>query len=88
MEQDTRGRLEDILDREIEVAHSLAASLAAERAALTGDSPQAVEQKATDKIRIFGLIEKLETERRSLCATPGAQGLAATVADRLALLQW
>jgi flagellar biosynthesis/type III secretory pathway chaperone len=79
MEQDARRRLEDLLDREIEVARSLAANLAAERAALTGDSPQAVEQKAAEKIRIFGTIETLETERRGLWAAPG---LAATVADR------
>lgn len=79
MEQDARRRLEDLLDREIDVARSLAANLAAERAALTGDSPQAVEQKAAEKILIFGTIETLETERRGLWA---ASGLAATVADR------
>jgi flagellar biosynthesis/type III secretory pathway chaperone len=82
MEQDARRRLEDLLDREIEVARSLAANLAAERAALTGDSPQAVEQKAAEKILIFGTIETLETERRGLWAAPGSQGLAATIADR------
>jgi flagellar biosynthesis/type III secretory pathway chaperone len=82
MEQDARRRLEEVLDREIEVAHSLAANLAAERAALTGDSPQAVEQKAADKLRIFGLIEKLESERRSLWAVPGSQGLAVSIAER------
>ena len=81
MDQDARRRLEDVLDREIEVARSLAATLAAERTALTGDSPQAVEQKAAEKIQILGAIEKLEAERRDLWATPGL-GLAATVAER------
>jgi flagellar biosynthesis/type III secretory pathway chaperone len=82
MEQDARRRLEDLLDREIEVARSLAANLAAERDALTGDSPPAVEHKAAEKIRIFGLIETLETERRGLMGATGSQGLAAAVADR------
>jgi flagellar biosynthesis/type III secretory pathway chaperone len=81
MDQDARRRLEDVLDREIEVARSLAATLAAERTALTGDSPQAVEQKAAEKIQILGAIEKLEAERRDLWTTSGL-GLAATIADR------
>jgi flagellar biosynthesis/type III secretory pathway chaperone len=81
MDQDARRRLEEILDREIEVARSLAVTLAAERAALTGDSPEAVEQKAAEKIQILGTIEKLEAERRALWATPSL-GLSATIADR------
>jgi flagellar biosynthesis/type III secretory pathway chaperone len=81
MDQDARRRLEDVLDREIEAARSLAATLAAERIALTGDSPQAVEQRAAEKIRIFETIEKLEAERRALWTTPSL-GLAATIADR------
>lgn len=82
MEQDARRRLEDVLDREIEVARTLAATLAAERSALTGDSPAAVEQKAAEKIQILAAIEELETERRRLCPAPNALGLAATVAER------
>jgi len=87
MEQDARRRLEELLDREIEVARSLAAILAAERTALTGDSPQAVEAKAAEKIRILEALETLETERRALCAAPGGagfpgSGFAATVAER------
>jgi flagellar biosynthesis/type III secretory pathway chaperone len=70
------------LDREIEVARSLAVNLAAERAALTGDSPAAVEEKAAEKIRILETIETLESERRALYALPGGPGLAATVAER------
>jgi flagellar biosynthesis/type III secretory pathway chaperone len=81
MEQDARRRLEDLLDREVESARSLAATLAAERIALTGDSPKAVEENAAEKIRILQAIEKLEAERRALCATPDL-GLAATVAER------
>lgn len=82
MEKDARHLLEDILDREIEVARSLALTLAAERAALTGDSPTAVEEKAAEKVRILESIEKLESERRALYALPGSTGLAATVAER------
>ena len=82
MDQDAHRRLENLLDREIEAARSLAATLAAERTALTGDSPGAVEQNAAEKIEILGTIEKLEAERRTLCATPNAPGLAATVAER------
>jgi flagellar biosynthesis/type III secretory pathway chaperone len=81
MEKDARRRLEEVLDREIEVARSLAATLAAERTALTGDSPQAVEQQAAEKIQILQAIEKLEVQRRELCAADGA-GPAAMVAER------
>ena len=82
MQQDARRRLEDVLDREIEVARSLAETLAAERTALTGNSPAAVEEKAADKIRILETIEKLEAERRTLYALPSNPGLAAAVAER------
>jgi flagellar biosynthesis/type III secretory pathway chaperone len=82
MENDARRRLEDVLDREIEVAHALKATLAAENSALTGESPEAVEQKAAEKIRILEAMETLEAERRGLCPTPNALGLAATVAER------
>ena len=92
MNADARRRLEDLLDREIEVAHSLAATLDAERAALTGTSPQAVEQQAAEKTRLLAAIEKLEDERRAVSVVaeqglPGARvprgtGIAATVAER------
>jgi flagellar biosynthesis/type III secretory pathway chaperone len=82
MEQDARRRLEDLLDREIEIARNLAATLAAEKTALTGDAPAAVEKKAAEKLQLLESIEKLEVERRALCATPAALGIAATVAER------
>jgi flagellar biosynthesis/type III secretory pathway chaperone len=82
MQQDARYRLEDLLDREIELARSLAATLAAERTSLTGESPQAVEQNASDKIRVLQSIEKLEEERRALYAGPVNSGLGATVVER------
>jgi flagellar biosynthesis/type III secretory pathway chaperone len=82
MSPDARRHLEDLLDREIELARSLAATLAAEQHALTGDSPVAVEQNAAEKIRVLGLIEKLEQERRALCASPLSAGIAATVVER------
>jgi|SRR5579859_735930 flagellar biosynthesis/type III secretory pathway chaperone len=82
MTQDERRRLEDLLDREIALARSLAATLATERLALTGQSPAAVEQSAADKIRVLESIEKLEEERRALCAAPQSAGISATVAER------
>jgi flagellar biosynthesis/type III secretory pathway chaperone len=82
MDQDARRRLEDVLDREIELAHSLAATLAEERVALTGQSPEAVEKNAADKIRVLETIEKLEQERHALCAIPENSGLATVVVER------
>jgi flagellar biosynthesis/type III secretory pathway chaperone len=82
MDQDARRRLEDLLDREIEAAHTLAGTLAAERTALTGESPGAVEQIAAEKTQIFAAIETLEAQRRALCPTPSVAGIAATVAER------
>jgi flagellar biosynthesis/type III secretory pathway chaperone len=82
MTQDERRRLEDLLDREIALAQSLAATLAAEQLALTGQSPAAVEQNAAEKIRVIESIEKLEEERRALCASPLSEGIAATVVER------
>ena len=79
---DARRSLEDLLDREIELARILAATLAAEKTALTGDSPQAVEENAAEKIRVLEALEKLEKERVSLCASPASPGLAATVVER------
>jgi flagellar biosynthesis/type III secretory pathway chaperone len=92
MNDDARSRLEELLDREIETARSLAAILSEERTALTGTSPQAVEEKAAEKMRLLGAIESLEDERRALAAAaeqalPGARvprgsSIAATVAQR------
>jgi flagellar biosynthesis/type III secretory pathway chaperone len=82
MNHDARRRLEELLDREIEAARGLAAVLTAERIALTGDSPQAVEQRAAEKIQLLATIEELEQDRRALVAGPEAPGLAAAVAER------
>jgi flagellar biosynthesis/type III secretory pathway chaperone len=82
MNTDARLRLEDLLDREIELAHSLAATLADEKTALTGDVPAAVENKAIEKTRLFQTFEKLESERRALCADPAVPGLESTVTSR------
>src|SRR5579859_3873883 len=92
MNEDARGRLEELLDREIETARALAAILTEERSALTGTSPQAVEEKAAEKMRLLSAIENLEDERRALAAAaeqalPGARvprgsGIAATVSER------
>lgn len=66
MTNDARRRLEVVLDREIEVAQQLAATLAAEREALTGNSPTALAEQAAQKIALLGTFENLEGERRSL----------------------
>jgi flagellar biosynthesis/type III secretory pathway chaperone len=92
MSDDARRRLEDLLDREIETARSLATVLDAERAALTGSSAADVEARAAEKMHHLRRIEQMEDERRALANAagqnlPGARvpreaGLAATVAQR------
>ena len=92
MNRDAR-LLEDLLDREIELARHLAGVLADERAALTGRSHDAVTAKAAEKCAVLASLEKLETERRDLCAAtsqplppelanPPANGLASSVTER------
>jgi len=72
MNHDVRHRLEELLSREITAAQSLAQTLAAERAALTGDSPELVKEMAGEKIGLFNRIEELESERRTLWGASGA----------------
>jgi flagellar biosynthesis/type III secretory pathway chaperone len=88
MNTDAR-RLEELLDREIEAARCLSITLVAERAALTGDAPAVVQELAAEKVRLLGLIEKLEGERRSLWGPADANnagaiasGLGSAVAER------
>jgi flagellar biosynthesis/type III secretory pathway chaperone len=76
MNHDARHRLEELLSREITAAQSLAQTLAAERTALTGDSPEAVKEKAAEKVGLLHSIEELEGERRTLWGTSGADGSA------------
>jgi flagella synthesis protein FlgN len=59
-------QLETVLDREIQLAEELAATLSTERAALTGLAPAAVVEQAAIKTALVGRIESLENERRSL----------------------
>jgi len=68
MNSDANRSLEVVLDRQLEVARTLATTLDAERVALTGKSPEAVMEKAAEKIQLFGAIEALEAERNKLCA--------------------
>jgi flagellar biosynthesis/type III secretory pathway chaperone len=92
MNDDARRRLEDVLDHEIEVARALAATLRAERAALTGPSAAELERQAAAKTDLLRVLERLEDERRGLAfasgqALPGTRlaagtGLASTVAGR------
>jgi len=74
MNHDARHRLEELLSREITAAQSLAQTLAAERAALTGDSPEAVKEKAAEKVGLLHGIEELEVERRGLWGAAGGDG--------------
>jgi flagella synthesis protein FlgN len=92
MNHDARLRLEDLLDREIETARHLSVTLAAERGALTGDSPQAVQEKAAEKVELLATIERFEKERLALCAAAdlgtaremadSGSRVASTIADR------
>jgi flagellar biosynthesis/type III secretory pathway chaperone len=96
MGDDSRSRLEELLDREIQAARALASALAAERSALTGNSPAAVEACAARKVELLGAIEKLEEERRERAVAadqplpgtrlaPGAR-IAASIAERWDML--
>jgi flagellar biosynthesis/type III secretory pathway chaperone len=101
MNGDTHQRLEGVLDREIEAARSLATALQVERAALTGDSADAIKAIALQKVELFGLIEKLGQQRLQLCdaasvslpnvhsgRTPVITGVSDAIAARwLALLE-
>ena len=71
MNGDAYRAIEFQLDREIETASALAATLNAERGALTGSSPDAVRAKAAEKITLFGALERQDTERRELCNAAG-----------------
>lgn len=82
MNMDARLRLEELLDRQIDLARSLATTLDEEKSALTGTRPEAVEHKAAEKLHLFRSIEQLETERRTLCENPTASGIATTVVAR------
>ncbi len=64
---DAHQRLEAILDREIEVARQLAATLHAERGALTGPSASDLSEHAAQKITVLKSLEVLDGERQTLC---------------------
>jgi flagellar biosynthesis/type III secretory pathway chaperone len=76
MNHDARHRLEELLRREITAAESLAQILAAERTALTGDSPEVVKEMAAEKIGLLNSIEEMEVERRTLWGASGVDGAA------------
>ena len=78
------GRLEALLDREIEVASQLLSTLAAEKLALTGAEPAAVERYAAQKAGLFKTLEQLESERASL--SPGSHRVGAAAAQWASLL--
>ena len=82
MHPDAQQRLETLLDREIDVARDLVATLAAEKLALTGAEPAAVEARAAQKTGLFRALEQIDAERRALCADPNAAGIAAGVLDK------
>jgi len=64
---DAHQRLEAVLDREIEVARQLAATLDAERGALTGPSSGALAERAEQKVAVLKSLETLDGELRNLC---------------------
>jgi flagella synthesis protein FlgN len=68
MNDSARRLLEDLLDREIDLAGRLDELLAAERIALIGTSPAEVTTIAARKCEIFAELERMEVERRDLCA--------------------
>ncbi len=70
MNPQARRRVEELLDREMDAARSLALSLAAERSALTGPSAAELESRTAEKLRLLELIESLESERRGLWQPP------------------
>jgi flagella synthesis protein FlgN len=70
-------RIESLLDQQIDVARKLAEVLEAEREALTGNSPEAVCEKAAQKVQLLERFESLEIERRGLYAQAGLPATAA-----------
>jgi flagellar biosynthesis/type III secretory pathway chaperone len=68
MDSTAHARLEELLDREIELARALADHLQAERAALTGTSPDTLTKMAAEKLRMLAQFEALEVERGKLAA--------------------
>ncbi|MBS0611930.1 MAG: flagellar protein FlgN [Proteobacteria bacterium] len=71
MRPTAESRIEQLLDRQIEVAGELAAALEAERDALTGTSPVRVSEKAAQKVQLLTQFEQLENERRRLYTESG-----------------
>lgn len=69
-------QIEQLLDQQIQIAAQLAAVLEAERDALTGTSPSLVSEKAAEKVRLLEIFERLENERRRICAESGVASLA------------
>jgi flagellar biosynthesis/type III secretory pathway chaperone len=82
MRDDSRSRLESLLDREVEAARTLESLLAQERTALTDSSPESVESLASRKIELLRTIEALEDERRKLAAAADGAGIFSSVAER------
>ena len=82
MIQEARQRLEELLDREIEMARALVSNLDQEKVALTGESSAALDEKLAEKMRLFEGMEKLERQRRELLPNPAAPDLASTVVAR------
>jgi len=68
MRTDARHRLEALLDAELGVVGQLSELLLAERAALTGDAPEAVHELAARKVALLARLEEFETNRRHACS--------------------
>ena len=79
MNVDDPRRAEAVLDGELALAEQLVRTLEAERAALTGTSPDTVAEAAAAKLELLTRLEQLEQSRRELC-----QGSDMTLSEGLA----
>ena len=87
MNTDARQRLETLLDREIQLAEELAATLVGERAALTGSEASEVAVQAEKKVRLLADFASLENERLRLWEPPVGEFAQSVAARWRSLMQ-
>lgn len=78
MNADLEHSIAAVLERQIAIAEALGALLGAERAAITGPSPDALAQSATDKIALLGALDRTETERQRAFTAAGLDAASAS----------
>ncbi|MDE2304311.1 MAG: flagellar protein FlgN [Gammaproteobacteria bacterium] len=94
MQPEAEAALSAVLDQELDLARAMAELLARERAALSGDSPDAVITSAADKSRLAERFEACERRRQALILAAGIDAdqdprradLPASVAQRWSAL--